>query len=210
MENEIILLLKKDSEFLPLTPDMVEGKDYIALSSNSDTILGRALSFNNPRKFKTFIGEVSGIRRFVDFIGYSYLPISFLLKGKYTKEDNELIKTKTRLELSNYWAVVCYAVCERIRQDKQLQIMIRNNTLPWTIVYWRKNPAVLEEITQDRLCVNQIKLGEYLAMLRDIEILIKNNKFNKVGIAELIKHYMKNPEADLFEGSIILGSNSIR
>lgn len=201
---------KDNQEFLTITEDMEEGRDYISLYSGSKTIIGKGLSFTSPRKFNTFIGEVSGIRRFIIYLATKGLPMSFLTKGRYNKEDHLLVKSNEPLTLTNYWAIVCYALCERVRQDKQLVEMIKTNTLPLTIVNWKKNPKILNDIASKLVCVNQTKLAVYLSIVRNIEMLIKEDAFNSTNINKLIKFYMRDKEKDLFDGSIIIGSNIIK
>ena len=183
---------------------MEEGRDYISLWSGSKSVLGRALSYTNPRRFNTFIGEVSGIRRFVVYLSTKDLPISFLLKGKYTKEDHELVRSKESLSLTNYWAVVAYALIERIRNDKKLQEMIYENTLPFTAITWKKTPSILNNVPNMKVGVNNIRLANYLAIVRNIEALIKNDMFTSANMKELIKFHMVNKDVDIFDGSIIL------
>lgn len=201
---------KDDQDFLPITEDMIEGRDYISLYSGSKTIIGKGLAFTSPRKFNTFIGEVSGIRRFVIYLSTKGLPMSFLTKGRYNKEDHLLVKSNEPLTLTNYWAIVCYALCERVRQDKPLVEMIKNNTLPLTVVHWKKNPKILNDIASKLVCVNQTKLAVYLSIVRNIEMLIKEDMFNSNNINKLIKFYMKDASKDLFDGSIVIGSNIIK
>ena len=200
LENLLVL----DNSFLLVKNDMGEGRDYISLWSGSKSVLGRALSYTNPRRFNTFIGEVSGIRRFVVYLSTKDLPISFLLKGKYTKEDHELVRSKESLSLTNYWAVVAYALIERIRNDKKLQEMIYENTLPFTAITWKKTPSILNNVPNMKVGVNNIRLANYLAIIRNIETLIKNDMFTSANMKELIKFHMVNKDVDIFDGSIIL------
>lgn len=200
LENLFVL----DNSFLLVKNDMEESRDYISLWSGSKSVLGRALSYTNPRRFNTFIGEVSGIRRFVVYLSTKDLPISFLLKGKYTKEDHELVRSKESLSLTNYWAVVAYALIERIRNDKKLQEMIYENTLPFTAITWKKTPSILNNVPNMKVGVNNIRLANYLAIIRNIETLIKNDMFTSANMKELIKFHMVNKDVDIFDGSIIL------
>lgn len=200
LENLLVL----DNSFLLVKNDMEEGRDYISLWSGSKSVLGRALSYTNPRRFNTFIGEVSGIRRFVVYLSTKDLPISFLLKGKYTKEDHELVRSKESLSLTNYWAVVAYALIERIRNDKKLQEMIYENTLPFTAITWKKTPSILNNVPNMKVGVNNIRLANYLAIVRNIEALIKNDMFTSANMKELIRFHMVNKDVDIFDGSIIL------
>ena len=200
LENLLVL----DNSFLLVKNDMEESRDYISLWSGSKSVLGRALSYTNPRRFNTFIGEVSGIRRFVVYLSTKDLPISFLLKGKYTKEDHELVRSKESLSLTNYWAVVAYALIERIRNDKKLQEMIYENTLPFTAITWKKTPSILNNVPNMKVGVNNIRLANYLAIIRNIETLIKNDMFTSANMKELIKFHMVNKDVDIFDGSIIL------
>lgn len=201
-DKEIINLLKKDSSFMEITDDMKEGKDYISLVDQSATLLGRALATTNRYKFDTVIGRVLSISKFMQYISTKDFPSRFLLKHNYSRDDNTLISKLETLELPNYWAAMAYATCCRIAQDDKVKNLLKENKLPLTIVrYELRNKYIPDEI--EPKLIKYTKLGNYLAIVRDIEILLKNDLFTEENITTLVDFYKTDKDLEVFSGSNI-------
>ena len=84
---------KGDTKFLDITQDMVEGKDYISLSTISKSSLGRSLAIGYNRKIDTMVGEVKSIRRFMEYVSTKNYPTKYLLQNKLKSPD---IKTRAK------------------------------------------------------------------------------------------------------------------
>lgn len=200
--SDIYSLFKKDSSFIELTDDMEEGVDYISLVDQSNTLLGRALATTNRYKFDTVIGRVLSISKFMQYISTKDFPSRFLLKHNYSKKDNILISQLETLELPNYWSAMAYVTCCRISQDEKVMELLKENTLPLTIArYEVRNKYIPDKIEPN--IINYTKLGNYLAIVRDIETLLKNYLFTEENITSLVDFYKSNKDLETFSGSNI-------
>ena len=178
----ITLKPKSDTSFIPITPNMVEGKDYIAISTISKHKLGRALAIGYTTNFKTVAGNVVSVKRFMEYIGMKDYPTKYLMQSKMKTADIRAVNKLETVDVPNYWAILTYAVCKRIQKDLGVQKMIKENTLPYTIVKWDK---IDEE-------------------LQSIESLNKSDTFNTETISNLIEYYKRDKNLDLFHGTAVI------
>lgn len=194
----------KKVKFLEITEDMVEGKDYINISVDSSTSLGKLLSPYHKYKFKTVAGDVRSISKFMQYISTEGFPQNLAMKPRLNKSDvADITKLKT-LNIPNYWAILCYCACERIKQDPTLQDLLKSNNLPLTMVVKEKIPSEVTDLTKASVCIRNVtKYGYYLEIVRDIEKLLKDDNFNKDNITSLIESY-KKVDVDLFEGTSLI------
>nr|DAR18478.1 MAG TPA: hypothetical protein [Caudoviricetes sp.] len=201
----ITLKPKSDTSFIPITPNMVEGKDYIAISTISKHKLGRALAIGYTTNFKTVAGNVVSVKRFMEYIGMKDYPTKYLMQSKMKTADIRAVNKLETVDVPNYWAILTYAVCKRIQKDLGVQKMIKENTLPYTIVKWDKIDEELQSIEGDKKClVNMEKYATYLGIIRDIESLIKSDTFNTETISNLIEYYKRDKNLDLFHGTAVI------
>ena len=175
-----------------------EGKDYISLVSESNHILGRALSINYNYLFKTLIGDVRSIGRFMQYISTKDYPYRLLMKGQFSNKDLGIIKKLPTIKLPNYWAIMAYAVCSRVNQDPKMQKWLRENTLPLTIAKWVVRDKYAPELSEP-VYMNITKLGNYLSIVKDIEKLLKEDKFIDANVIDLINSYKVEPNVSVFE-----------
>jgi hypothetical protein len=175
-----------------------EGKDYISLVSESNHILGRALSINYNYLFKTLIGDVRSIGRFMQYISTKDYPYRLLMKGQFSNKDLGIIKKLPTIKLPNYWAIMAYAVCSRVNQDPKMQKWLRENTLPLTIAKWVVRDKYVPELSEP-VYMNITKLGNYLNIVNDIQKLLKEDKFTDTNVIDLINSYKVEPNVSVFE-----------
>ena len=128
-------------------------------------------------------------------------PYRLVMKGQFSNKDLGIIKKLPTLRLPNYWAIMAYALCSRISQDSRLQRWLKENTLPLTIARWEVRNKYVEELSQP-VYVNVTKLGNYLNIVRDIEKLIKEDKFTNEEIISLIKSYKLDTSVPVFHNAI--------
>lgn len=175
-----------------------EGKDYISLVSESNHILGRALSINYNYLFKTLIGDVRSIGRFMQYISTKDYPYRLLMKGQFSNKDLGIIKKLPTIKLPNYWAIMAYAVCSRVNQDPKMQKWLRENTLPLTIAKWVVRDKYVPELSEP-VYMNITKLGNYLNIVNDIQKLLQEDKFTDANVIDLINSYKVDHKVSVFE-----------
>ena len=188
--------MKKNSEFLTITPDMKESVNYISLVETSDHYIGKKMFPNSLGIFDTIIGNVISIQRFMQYVSIDRFPSKYLLQKNLTRKDVAFISGLNTLDLPNYWAIMCYAVCCKVQSNKKLIKALYDNKLPLTIALNRKDEMLGEE-----MLVNFTKQGNYLAIVRSIEELIKANEFVPAKIKALIDFYKNDKDLDLWAGT---------
>ena len=196
---------KGDTKFLDITQDMVEGKDYISLSTISKSSLGRSLAIGYNRKIDTMVGEVKSIRRFMEYVSTKNYPTKYLLQNKLKSPDIKTIAKLDTLTLPNYWGILAYITCKRVKEDERVLNLLKENTLPLTIVQWKQPDKDLKRLEGNKVCLANVdKLAVYLAIVRDIQTYVKSGLFYGNNIIELVEYYKKEKELSLFEGSSLI------
>lgn len=193
---------KRDTSFIPIDASLVEGKDYINISNSSSTELGRSLSMYFNKSFHTMVGNVLSIKKFLQYVSTEGYPYELLIRRKFTSEDKELLRGLKTISLPNYWSIACYVTCTRVLQDPKLQKLIYNNKLPFTIIDTIQKDKTGISISGAANTVNVFKLANYLAIIRDIENLIKSDSFNTNTIEAMVDWYRDNKEQSTFAGTV--------
>lgn len=193
-------MYQNKTEF-PEVSGLEEGKDYISLVADSKHILGRALSINYNYVFKTLIGDVRGIGRFMQYVSTKGYPYRLVMKGQFSNKDLGIIKKLPTLKLPNYWAIMAYALCTRVSQDPKLQKWLKENTLPLTIARWEVRNKYVEELSKP-VYVNVTQLANYLNIVRDIEKLLKEDRFVTDEVIKLINSYKYDKKVPVFQNAI--------
>lgn len=176
-----------------------EGVDYINVSKNSITDLGKQLSQGFPFEVKTVFGVAGSIRSALEYVSVPGYPQD-ILKLKYLNPKQiKSIPKNAKIKVPNFGAIMAYVLCMRIKDDKQLKSMLRKNKLRFTAIETQP-PKELFGVMVEVSSVNQ-KLGRYLSAIRYIEQLIKENRFNMETITEFVEACKDHPEQDLFEGT---------
>jgi len=105
------------------------------------------------------------------------------------------------LKLPNYWAIMAYALCTRVSQDPKLQKWLKENTLPLTIARWEVRNKYVEELSKP-VYVNVTQLANYLNIVRDIEKLLKEDRFVTDEVIKLINGYKYDQKVSVFHNAI--------
>lgn len=182
----------------PNIEGLEEGKDYISLVAESKSQLGRSLSVNYNYLFRTVIGDVRSMGRFIQFVSTKYYPNRLVTKGQFSNKDLGIIRKLPTIKLPNYWAIVAYVICTRVAQDSKLQKWLKENKLPLTIAKYAVRNKYVPEFSTPVL-MNITKLGTYLDIVRNIEKLLKEDRFNDESITELIKSYKSVKHLGVFD-----------
>ena len=195
---------KLDKRLIPAhdSPDDHEGETFINISPKSKSELGRMLSPGYSSPFQTFLGKVCTIKGFMTAINTPEYPLELLKKPILTPKDMRRIPTNVHnTSLANYWALVAYAFCQKVKASKTLKSLLGQNKLDF-IVY-RSNKG--NEFFGKVISVNRIDytLAKYVAIIRCVQDLIKENKFTDEYILEFIENCKDNPDKDLLEGIAI-------
>lgn len=190
-----------------------EGERLINISVKSNNVLGRLLSPLHTSNTLLFCGRVAKIKAFMEAIKTPGYPLELLGKDFLSKKDLDSIP-RQKVELPNFWALVAYAVCERVKQDTKLMDMLKVNNLEFTIL--EKPKIVSCGGKQMKIEVLDLRMSNYVSIVRHIELMIKEETFlkqdengNYVTIDEFVNKCKAYPEKDLFE-NIQLPFNEVK
>lgn len=183
------------------TAEQKEGVDYINVSRFSDTELGRSLTPGNPYKFETVFGKPGSIRSAIDYVVTINYPKDLMEKAHLNKKDIMQIPHK-QLPVENYNAILAYIISRRIMSDVKLQQLMIANKAEYTSFNITETE---DEIFDKKIVVGtkNIRMYNYLMIIRNFSLMLKQGIFNKQEIDKYIKFLMKNPDTDLFEGTAI-------
>lgn len=176
-------------------PNMAEqdGTHFINVDIRSKSQLGKRLSMQYSKSFNTIIGRVISIRTFANAITIPGFPPELLNKFKPTKEDLARIP-KEGTKVPNYWALIAYAFTEMVKQDSALKDMLIKNDLPFVAVEERVTDFFGTPFPVSR---PNYKLGKYIAIIRLVSKLLKENKFTDENIKAFIVDCKDVPEVDI-------------
>lgn len=192
----------KTTNFLKLPNDNEkEGVDFINISFKSDNRLARELHPNYSRTFNTILGKVASVRNFTSLITIPGYPVELVNKRNLLPEEQARIP-KGRISPVNYWALVAYAICERVLQDKALKVALQKNKAYLTAFESYEAPSLFKGRTNLNRNVKSatLRMSNYIAILRAVSEMIKQHKFNRDNISEFIEQCKADPLKDVFEG----------
>lgn len=198
IKNKIEILEGEYSALPSYAGDKKEGVDYINISHNSESVLGKRLAPSYNLTFPTFIGDCASITNFMNAIKYESYPLSLLNKWKVTEEQFSF-KTAKQLDVPNYWSLVAYALCQKVKADEELQKMMKENELPYTCFTTTVNKTFFNKsvmITQPKT-----SLARYVAIIRHIQNMLKEDRFTDSHIEKFISDCKKFPEKDFLDGT---------
>ena len=184
-----------------VVPGMQEGKDYINISSYSDTELGKSLAPGAPYSFATAFGKPGNVRSAIDFIVTPNYPKTVMKKRQLTKKDIDSIP-KQQLDTPNYTALLAYVISRRILADEKLQSLMKSNQAK----YVSFNKVTGEDKVFDKdvtIATKNNAMYKYLMIVRNFDIMIKKNMFNREEADKFIEHLMVDKTIDLFDGTAI-------
>lgn len=180
--------------------EMKDGVNFINITSQGETELGKMLFITYSHPFNTFLGRCANIKNFMTAITRSNFPLNFLTKTRFTKEEKaKIFADKSRvINVPNYWALVAYAFIERVKADKKLQEMLVNNTLDYVSFRVSKDKVLFNKIVN--ITYPDESLVRYIAIVKHVEALLKEGKFNKDNIDKFINDCKYHPELNILDG----------
>jgi len=183
---------------IKINKDMIEGVDFINISSYSDLKEGRRLAIGYPFAFSTVIGNVGSVRSAMDYVTTPNYPVKLLNKSKLTKYDVATIP-KEKNGLPNYKAVLTYFIGMRILADKELQndLSKLNPKIKVTSYNIINDPIVGKNIVYNE------NMGSYCGIISKIIKLLNNDDFNIKTLNELVTNHTKDTSVSLFHGSAV-------
>lgn len=181
-------------------PIGINEADCINVDHRSTNELGKMLSPLFPISVSTIFGTIGTIKNFMDFIAIPGYPREILALKKFGPKEIKSIP-KTRIAVPNYWAIVAYAICQRVKTNVKLISMIKKNTLPYTS-YEKLEPGMFFD-KEVLMSTPNIKMGRYLAIIRHIEKMIKADNFNDDAILKFIMDCRDDTSKDIFDNMAI-------
>lgn len=180
-----------------ISNEQKDGIDYINIAMNGNTELGRRLAQGYTRNFITFLGRTNSVRSFMSAVTVPGYDLNLLSKNRITREDVATIP-KTIIDVPNYWALLAYALCEKVRADKELQDMIKQNNIPFTSL----GKPIEKPLFNVMISTINVKhdMIKYVAIVNEISKLIKEDKFNNENILDLINKCKSDPEKEIWDG----------
>ena len=171
-----------------------EGVDHINVSKYSTIDIGKKLAYGYPISIETVFGKVGTVRSVMEYIATPNYPKELLSKTKLSPTDIKKIP-KRKIPIDNYWSIITYVLCLRVKSDKELIQLLKENTLPFTSYNINK----VKYFDTDVINFNyNYKMGKYLGIIMLIQELIKQDKFEDKYIQELIEFNKDVPDKDIF------------
>jgi hypothetical protein len=179
--------------------EVINGQDgvhFINVDIKSESFLGKRLSMQYSKSFNTIIGKCISIRMFANAITVPGFPAELLNKFKPSREEIAKIP-REGVKVPNYWALIAYAFTEMVKSDQNLKKLLTENTLPITSVEKR----VVDFLgTPVPVSGPNYKLGKYVAIIRLVSDMLKQNKFTESDIKDFIVQCKDVPEVDILTG----------
>lgn len=174
-----------------------DGIDFINVGGNAKTELGKRLSYTHPIELHTVFGKVRSLRVAMDYLITPGYPTELLNKRNLSRADLNSIP-KDKIKIPNYWAIVAYLACMRIKCDPELITMIKDNKLPYMAV--RRNTIEGYDEQPIYAYENIYQMNRYLAILSAVSELIKHDRFDDENIRRLVNNAKDKPHLNLFHG----------
>lgn len=178
-------------------PHKEAARVYVDINFASNDDLGRRLSPIFGRKFITILGTIGSMRNLMEYVSRPGYPQELLEKTRLTTMEKETIPA-AHVKISNYWAVVAYGLCERVKQDKELIKQLKENPYEFTS-YSQKKTTVLfgKEVT---IAAPNNGMRYYVAIVRFISDMIKTDAFTDKNITTFINKCKDARDLDIFDG----------
>ena len=176
-----------------------EGVDYINVSLSSSSQLGKMLApkYVPTNMIDTVFGKIRTVYAGMTYANTKGFP-KYLLTKPTIKKSEFVHNSKNRINVPNYWAIIAHLLCARVADDKQLQELLRMNTVKvytsFDIV--KDTHSTIEEETT----VINTFLGNYVAIIYYIEEMVKTDKFNIKNIKEFIEKCKSYPSLQVTAG----------
>jgi hypothetical protein len=169
---------------------------YINISKYSDCELGKVLAPGYPVSLETLFGTIGTLKSGMEYIVTPNYPTRLLSKRKLRRIDLEKIPRR-KIDVPNYWAVVTYLLCLRIKSDHEVINALKKLDTETTFVSYNK---VSNETFGIKSIVHKpnTDMNMYLHIMESIFKLIKADLFNHTYIRNLIISYKEDKDKSVF------------
>lgn len=192
-------ILLKDIDILEnVSNDVVDGKNVINLFK-PESDLGKLLDpfYNNKRSIKFLRYKIYSTKALMDFLrldGYKEEWLSIKIHKNALKKEIQSLPNKVS---PSYWGIVTLFLIQKIKNNKELENLIKHNELPF-IMY--KNE--IKEITlfdkKFKMKTKMDNFHNYCKCITLISNIIKNNDFsNDDKVRSILKDNFSTLEIDI-------------
>lgn len=182
----------------------VEGIDYINISKQSITTLGKMLmpSYTAKKPFDMPFGGCISIYSAWAYVVRSSYPENLLTKRKLDAQDYKNISLPD-LKVDNFWSIIAYAYVMRIKADKGLYEAIA--ALPKDIMFTSFDGHAKKDLFGSKVTTTLVnaKMGYVVAIMRHIKTLIDENKFKGKHIKLFIDNTKHQKDKSIWSGSSV-------
>ena len=190
------------------TVDNVEndGVEFINIYKGCKTKLGSMLRPGYIKPFNTILGKTASVRMFLNAVTLKNFDLNLVSKLKLNKADLANMPTKT-VSVTNYWSLLCYALCARVSADKELQALMKQNTLPYIVL----DKPVTGNFFGMSVQLNKIKPDsvKYVAMVELIAKMLKEDTFTSANIEQLCLDLRTDKTKNILDGIACLDKLNI-
>ena len=174
-----------------------DGVEFINISRDAKTDLGKMLHPNFIKPFNTIFGKTISVRMFLNAATLKDFDLSLIYKSRLTKEDIARIPD-TIVTVTNYWSLLAYALCARISADKELQKLIKQNNLPYiTLAKPVSNNFFGMSVTLNRIRTDSVR---FIAILELIAIMLKEDRFTAAEIEQFCLDLRTDKTKSILDG----------
>lgn len=180
---------------------------FINVSQYAETDLGKMLSPGYPISLQTLFGKIGTIRSAMEYIVTPNYPERLLSKRKLKRDEISTIP-KNKIDVPNYWAVIAYLLCLRVKSDDKLIEMLSNIEEDTKFVSYNKvtkNTLGIKSVTYKQ----NLTMNMYLHIIDSIVRVIKQGVFNDRYIQSIIISYKDDKNKSVFEGLAVAVESDI-
>lgn len=177
------------------TINIANGNQY----NENIPLLGRKLALDNKSMFKTWFGRCISLRAYIEFITIPGYPVKFVTKPPVKRVDYIKIPKK-KVVLPNFYSLVCLGLIDKVKSDKELQKLLKENELPFSMVSsTEKDVEVFGN--KLRLAIGEKKFIMYIQIVDTVSRLVKDDKlYDQEAVSKLVDSYKRALDEDIFKG----------
>jgi hypothetical protein len=197
-------VLAHDNSIPTIKDNMVEGIDFINISIYSTTPIGQMLAPGYPLKkgIQMPFGKCGTVRSAMEYIIRDVYPKELLAKSRLSRAELTMLGKPTR-RCTNYWSIVAYAIIARIKNDDELIALL--TSLPSKTIFTSFNGEESVDFFGTVLVMPKvnIRMRNYLAIIRFVKEMLDNGSFNDSSIQNFIMASRHNQNVGIWDGTMI-------
>lgn len=148
-----------------------DGEDYIEVGRSANTKLGKYLGFTFERRVSLPYGVFSNVYKAISTLALIDFPESLRLLH-LTPDDVKTIKKLKQRKLEHYWVIVTYIMIEKVKNDKVLYDLMKDNKLEY---HWYDGSIV---DNGKKLHKTFLPMANYTAVIRVVASIVGAGKIN--------------------------------